>query len=455
MIRSLFSSVSGLKTHQTRMDVIGNNIANVNTTGFKSSRATFSDTLYQTMTGASSPDGAMRGGTNPKQVGLGVGLAGIDTIFTDASAQQTGVNTDLALSGNGLFVVKQGNETYYTRDGSFSFDEEGNYVLPGSGKYVQGWTADENGTMKTNETPDKITVDSNKPMAPKETDTITFKGNVALGKLSVPLTVYDSEGGMSQVYINLEKTATIGNVKNVDNTWEVKLVSPATRGDGVTATPSFETIDNTATPPTITAIQGSFYVKFKTDGSYDGVYDSANTRITTTPGLKMTYTSSGKGIPANKDITIDFHALTQYSDPKAEKGATSSDANTAYAHTNGYASGTLTSVSVDSSGIITGAYSNGEMRNLAQVAVARFTNAAGLTRVGGNLFQLSNNSGEANIKTAAALGCTITPSALEMSNVDLANEFSNMIVTQRGYQANSKMITVSDEMLETLINTKR
>ena len=135
MMRSLFSGVSGLKSHQTRMDVIGNNIANVNTTGFKSSRTTFADTLSQTLTGASSPQDNL-GGTNPKQIGLGVGVASIDLLFTDGSVQSTGKNTDLCLSGNGLFVVKQGNQTYYTRDGAFSFDADGNYVLPSSGLYV-------------------------------------------------------------------------------------------------------------------------------------------------------------------------------------------------------------------------------------------------------------------------------------------------------------------------------
>ena len=128
MMRSLFSGVSGLKGHQTRMDVIGNNIANVNAVGFKSSRVTFADTLSQTTAGASSP-GETIGGTNPKQIGLGTGVASIDLLFTDGSVQSTGKNTDLCLSGNGLFVVKNGNETYYTRDGAFEFDAQGNYSL--------------------------------------------------------------------------------------------------------------------------------------------------------------------------------------------------------------------------------------------------------------------------------------------------------------------------------------
>ena len=140
MMRSLFSGVSGLKNHQTRMDVIGNNISNVNTTGFKSSRVTFSDMLSQNLTGASAPQGNV-GGTNPKQIGLGSSVASIDLMFTNGSVQSTGKNTDLCLSGNGLFVVKDNTGTYYTRNGAFEFDAEGNYVLPGSGLFVQGWTA--------------------------------------------------------------------------------------------------------------------------------------------------------------------------------------------------------------------------------------------------------------------------------------------------------------------------
>ena len=177
MMRSLFSAVSGLKSHQTRMDVIGNNIANVNTNGFKSSRATFADMLSQTQSGASAPTGNL-GGTNPKQIGLGVSVASTDLLFTDSSAQSTGKNTDLALSGNGLFVVKTSSGTYYTRDGNFSFDALGNYVMHGNGGFVQGWMADANGTLSTASTPEAITIPSGKAMDAKATSNITYSGNL-------------------------------------------------------------------------------------------------------------------------------------------------------------------------------------------------------------------------------------------------------------------------------------
>ncbi|MBR6710055.1 MAG: flagellar hook-basal body complex protein, partial [Selenomonadaceae bacterium] len=176
MMRSLFSGVSGLKGHQTRMDVIGNNIANVNTTGFKSSRATFADAISQTTSGASSPTGNL-GGTNPKQIGLGSNVSSIDLIFTDGSVQSTGKNTDLCLSGSGLFVVKQGIQTYYTRNGAFEFDAEGNYVMPGSGLFVQGWMG-EGGTVNTSGAVTNINVPSGKSMAARSTGAITYANNL-------------------------------------------------------------------------------------------------------------------------------------------------------------------------------------------------------------------------------------------------------------------------------------
>ena len=176
MMRSLFSGVSGLKSHQTRMDVIGNNIANVNTTGFKSSRTTFADTLSQTLSGASAPQDNL-GGTNPKQIGLGTGVASIDLLFTDGSVQSTGKNTDLCLSGNGLFVVKRGSETYYTRDGAFEFDSQGNYVLPSSGLYVQGWMA-KDGVLSTAGAVGNIQIAAGKSMEAKQTASASYTNNL-------------------------------------------------------------------------------------------------------------------------------------------------------------------------------------------------------------------------------------------------------------------------------------
>ena len=464
MMRSLFSGVSGLKSHQTRMDTIGNNIANVNTTGFKSSRTTFADTLSQTLTGASSPKDNL-GGTNPKQIGLGVGVASIDLLFNDGSVQSTGKNTDLCLSGNGLFVVKQGNQTYYTRDGAFSFDAEGNYVLPSSGLFVQGWMGTD-GVINTTGAATNIKIAAGKSMPSKATATATYANNLnasalTIAKLSTgansgtatssdPITVTMSDGsqatytsGTYTVGHSMPVTTTItvydslGTSHNVpvlfekdgtDNEWKISL--------GKT---SIDESDGSVTEVSLTGDT----VKFTENGKYTSGTASITLNYSNT-GTKKKDATGSNGAADNQKVTLDLSQLTQYA-----------GSSTINATPDGNAAGTLSSVSVDSSGIITGTYTNGVKQQEAQVAVAQFTNASGLTKTGNSLYQESNNSGTANVKTASDLGVTITPSALEMSNVDIANEFSDMIITQRGFQSNSKIITVGDEMLETVINMKR
>ena len=490
MMRSLFSGVSGLKAHQTRMDVTGNNIANVNTTGFKSSRTTFADTLSQTLTGASSPQDDV-GGTNPKQIGLGVGVASIDLLFTDGSVQPTGKNTDLCLSGNGLFVVKKGSETYYTRDGAFAFDSDGNYVLPSSGLYVQGWMA-EDGVLTSTGAVTNISIPSGKSMAAKATTKATYTGNINAASPTIssmtqvdntttpatttttstagtaytataqkPVTVKMSDGtsvtqtsGTYTVGYSNPVTTTVkfydelGNAHNVPlyftktatsstagNTWTVSVLPDITQSS-TTITED----DGSTTTVQMTSAQ----LKFTTEGKLLSGSSSPSLKLTNGAG-QWTSTGTGTGSSTGVDVsTISFDTLTQYSGSSTVNGTA-----------DGNAAGTLASVSVDASGVITGTYTNSVRQTEAQVAIAQFTNASGLTKTGNSLYQESNNSGTANVKTASDLGVTITPSALEMSNVDIANEFSDMIITQRGFQSNSKIITVGDEMLETLINMKR
>ena len=465
MMRSLFSGVSGLKGHQTRMDVIGNNIANVNATGFKSSRVTFADTLSQTQTAASAP-GATLGGTNPKQIGLGTGVASIDLLFTDGSAQQTGKNTDVALSGNGLFVVKSGNDTYYTRDGAFEFDADGNYVLPGSGHYVQGWMA-KDGVLTTNGGVENIVVKAGKSMAAKASEKITYENNLNSAALTIkavngtetagtsatasttsPVTLTMSDGstitqtsGTYTVGYSLPITTTVNVYDTLGNVHTLNLFFTKTEVNSTSGNKWTLSLDSdiTKTTKTITEEDGStttltlnpVTINFTTAGKYNS--GTGTTTLTLTNGALGT-----------QSIAIDLSTLTQYAGNNTVKG--SGDGN---------AAGTLKSVSIDQSGIITGVYTNGVRQSEAQIAIAQFSNASGLTKTGSSLYQASNNSGTANVKTAADLGVTITPSALEMSNVDIANEFSDMIITQRGFQSNSKVITVGDEMLETLINMKR
>ncbi len=819
MMRSLFSGVSGLKNHQTRMDVIGNNISNVNTTGFKSSRVNFTDMLSQTLTGASTPSDN-RGGTNPKQIGLGSAVGAIDLLFTNGSVQSTGKNTDLCISGNGLFQVKDGSgSTYYTRNGAFEFDALGNYVQPGNGLFVQGWMADEKGELYTTGETTNIIVPAGKSMESEETKTATYANNLnasPTGYNIANVTVTYSDGttettsnynptvstsssesgsitltlkgldGTNKVYTvdpSVVETYALGDTLGVENititgpvsdgSIDLSLgstdsngntISPTTKnqaqlpsdmtqyeisgtisnhnasdpskltfdvagftvtispqpadltpyangqnysstvnissvkakgattiglsngataayadgqvipsdlihhsipdGDAVklytttitsvTAKPTGAvTIDVSATdasgkqvyqsiePTTIPNLTSGTYsvggnyevtqtithavadnanktitltlentagtgfdtvviplpdnsptykkgdsftttvpitkieaktgaevalgdgtteplVEDTTISSSDQEYDKlvrgtivglkrngpgtvvmfndkdvSSVQVNTTSGTTLSallgesYSADGTFYPSvvttvteydslggSHDVPVLFTKVGEnewklslqggvntYSFVESDKttttvkltsknltfnsnGAyTNGDATLLFEHENGsgdhivnlnlsgltqyigsstinsrsdgHAAGTLSSVSIDTAGVITGTYTNGVKRAEAQVAVAQFNNASGLTKTGESLYQESNNSGTANVKTAADLGVTITPSALEMSNVDVANEFTDMIVTQRGFQGNSKIITVSDEMLETLINMKR
>lgn len=536
MMRSLYSGVSGLKNHQTRMDVVGNNISNVNTTGFKSSRVTFADTLSQTLTGASRAT-ENRGGTNPKQIGLGSSVSAVDLLFTDGSVQSTGVNTDLCLSGNGLFVVGEGENVYYTRNGNFSFDEKGNYCTD-DGLKVKGWMADDNGKLDTTAAAGFINIPADKTMAAKATAQADYSGNLNSGTIASSIssiTVTDSNGNNIALpgtrYQAAALNATTGAWasdgwaydQSTDNyywvtngstgygTTVIKTVSLDVK-DPSGATSSVKgllggtydtnpTITNPGPPPVsipnpdntyypslattlsvfdsegleytvpvlLTKVQANRWnISLNEGGLADSITDKDGNKIeitmTRTPAatpylefdtnggyasggatLNCVFTDKNGNTSATPGvITVNLGSLTQYA-----------GSNTAHGASDGNAAGKLKSISVDSSGIITGTYTNGVNKQEAQVAIAQFNNAAGLTKIGGSLYTKSNNSGEPNVKTAADLGCKITPSALEMSNVDLATELSDMIVTQRGFQSNSKIITVSDEMIETLVNMKR
>ena len=485
MMRSLYSGVSGLKNHQTRMDVVGNNISNVNTTGFKSSRVTFSDTLSQTLSGASAPT-ENRGGTNPKQIGLGSATSAIDTLFTDGSVQSTGVNTDLCLSGNGLFIVKDGNLSYYTRNGNFKFDKEGYYVNS-DGLKVQGWSATTPGdAINTNGQPSEICIPAGKTMAASATKVATFSKNLdAAEPMIKSMSVTYVDGTTADVPAGTTTAVEVG--KNFDAGAGAKQVASITlkMTDGTTTTETSGAfkLNNSKPKTTIATIYDSLgnahnvtiYMTKTEVSSQNGnkwtiSLDPAGTgkqTITESDGttttvnmtdLELQFNVNGgltkgsgsaklnltNGAGDNQSVNLTFDDVTQYA-----------GSSTAFATTDGNAAGTLKSVSIDSSGVITGTYTNGLNVQEAQVAIAQFNNASGLTKTGNSLYTESNNSGTPNIGTISDLGCTVTPSSLEMSNVDMASELTDMIVTQRGYQSNSKIITVSDELLETLINMKR
>jgi flagellar hook protein FlgE len=408
MMRSMFSAISGLKNHQTFMDVVGNNIANVNTTGFKQSRVTFQDILSQTVRTASGPQGG-RAGVNPEQVGLGTTLSGIDTIQSQGTLQSTGKSTDMAIQGDGYFVMSDGKQQMYTRDGSFDLAVDGTLVSAASGLHVMGWQADPTtGAVNTATPPTNIAIPLGQGMTGKASTTLTAGGNLQATSanataVSLPTTVYDAQGNAIPITLTFTKSAA--------NSWAVSATST----------------DTTVTP-TLTGAN----VVFNGDGK-------VQTGGTATLSLALT-----NGATSPESISVDLSALTQLS--------SASDVN---ANTDGASAGSLTSFTVGAGGDITGIYSNGYKQALGQIAVASFANPSGLSKAGGNLFTSSANSGTAAIGTPGTGGRgSIATGFLEGSNVDLAQQFTNMIMAERGFQANSRVISTSDEILQDLVNLK-
>lgn len=412
MMRSMFSGVTGLRNHQIKMDVIGNNIANVNTVGFKKSRVTFQDTLSQTMRGAAAPQGN-RGGTNPMQVGLGMTIASIDTIHSPSSAESTGNMTDMAIEGDGYFILQgEGLDQYYTRAGNFGFDTNGNLVNTANGLKVLGWQTDDFKLPSDRSPQDIGPIQIRKGMMvqPSDTTEVYFSKNLNAetesgGTYSIPFKVYDSIGCAHNLMITFTKSTT------TDNEWEYTITS----SDG-------------------TISDGNGTITFAEDGKYESGNPTTNVTLDPNNGASVI------------SFSIDFSGVTQYA----------KETNIDMTYQDGYAAGTLTGITVDTSGVITGIFDNGRSWPLAQVAIANFDNPAGLIKAGQNMYRSSNNSGEPQIGESGTGGRgTIAPGYLEMSNVDLSEEFTQMIITQRGFQANSRIITASDEMLQELINIKR
>ncbi len=481
MMRSLFTAVSGLENHQTRMDVIGNNIANVNTTGFKASRVNFQDTLSQTLSGASAPTDNI-GGINPKQVGLGMSVASIDKEMGHGSVQATGNTTDLAIDTDaGFFIIKNGPETYYTRNGDFSLDATGNLVMNGSGMHVQGWNAKEGAkSVSTNGAPTNIAINMNSSMPAQATSSVIFNGNlsadsqpktiasiVATNDKGAPVTGQGPFSIGTNGVTNIELTFTDGTTASgipsggtangKANGYKIgQQVCPSNTSmitlfdslGGKHAVPAYfeRQIPASANKWTVSVPAGTYDGATITKAVTETVtFDGKTGKWQSGAPLQVNFTVpnvDGSMLPAS--VSMQFSNMTQY------VGVTNAN-NTS----NGYPTGFYKDMTIGQDGVITASYSNGQRLPVAQIAIATFNNSAGLTKEGQSLYATSNNSGQPRVGTFAAEGVTVTPGALEMSNVDIAKEFSNMIVTQRGFQANSKVITTSDEMLETLIQMKR
>ncbi len=409
MLRSMLTAISSLNLNQNFMDVIANNLSNANTTGFKASRFSFQDQFTQLISVGTSPS-TTQGGTNPTQIGLGVRLGNISPLFTQGSLQSTGRNSDLAIVGDGFFIYSNNGKTFYSRDGMLAMDSDGYLVHASSGMKLQGWQATQNGLitgLATNVPPGNIRLPLDTTLARSTANTI-LSGNLdsttaANGTYTATLGVYDSLG----VYHNLSLNFT----KKADNTWDWSV-----SGDGASRT------GDTTTP-----------ITFNSSGQY---INAAG--VITLPGANGA---------ATQTINVDFSKLTQLS----------SASNVNMSDQDGLAAGGLSSFQISAGdGKIYGLYSNGMQQLIGQVATARFVNPMGLIHNGENMWLAGINSGEPNVGEANTNGRgAIAPSTLEGSNVDMAQEFTNMILAQRGFQASSRIITTSDEMLQELVNLKR
>jgi flagellar hook protein FlgE len=463
MMRSLYSGVSGLQNHQTRMDVIGNNISNVNTVGFKRGRVNFQDMISQQLSGAARPTDEI-GGVNPKEVGLGMSIAAIDNIFTQGNLQTTGVSTDVAIQGDGFFVMKNGDKVYYTRNGDFGIDRNGTLVNPANGMRVQGWMAENrNGEMvvTTAATPTDIVVPVGSKDMAKATQNVDFACNldkrmpeilqganaddIKNGTWSTEQEIYDSFGNKHMLNVAFHK------VNGTPNSWQATVQIDPDNANFTQTRVGLGTTDG---------VQNTFTLNFDNMGYLKSVTDSAG-NVTNPSGqilLQTSYTvpeanPDQNGNPNRQTLNINLGTIGSSQNTVTQSASKST--TKAY-YQDGYTMGYLDNFKIDSSGVITGVYSNGTNRTIGQIALATFTNDRGLEKAGDNTYVESNNSGMAKVGESGVAGRgKLLAGALEMSNVDLSEQLTDMIVTQRGFQANAKTIQTADTLLETILSLKR
>ena len=550
MMRSMYSAVSGLKTHQTRMDVIGNNIANVNTVAFKSSSVTFSDILYQTTSNASGANATTgTGGVNAKQIGLGTTAAATKVSITSAGASETTGNPfDIRLTdknSTNFFIVNNGSENVFTRSGSFYVDGSGNLCMSSTGYTVMGWQVDETTGEIRKDTVSALRImqEKNLTSAPEATTQATIAGVLDENDTDVKndagrvmnLNFYDNLGYQYTAKFAIKSTGTDGkytveltsvldsNNKNIIADLDKQQIAQifgnynanATLGQyGLTKDYTYDNADKayvdstgkkfkqSTTDPTVFEDQGNQTNKVSITDIFSGITTTianniknntnnykvafdAQTGHATLTGEQTSYdlefdTSSGKfksiggenpsvmlnmgalssGLINNnrnfQNITVDFSQCLNYEN--GGKSTIGADAGATDGKTGkGRKLGAMTGIFIDTSGRIYGTYDNGNTELLGQIAVAQFSNASGLEKVGESCYRTTLNSGEFDgigVEISAD-GSSMTTGELEMSNVDLSSEFTSMITTQRGFQANSRVITTSDTLLEELVNLKR
>ncbi|MGN0376025.1 MAG: flagellar hook protein FlgE [Suilimivivens sp.] len=478
MMRSLYSGVAGLKTHQTRMDVIGNNIANVNTTAYKSQSMTFSDLMYQTTQSASGANPTTGvGGVNASQIGLGSKTSAIKTAITTQGASQTTNDPfDIMITGDAFFIVSNGVNNYFTRDGSFYVDGAGNLAMTSTGYNVMGWQVDPtNPSVIKQDTVSALRVMTAENMTypPEATTAARVTGildkndtnvNSSSGKI-MNLEFYDNMGYKYTAKISihdLDPNADDGNFYvQLDDVLDSdgKSIVPAgsdinnliklNGGSTVTAKVNSTDADgNLVTSDTTVNNAAQLFFSTK-NGSFNGV---GNVGIDN-KSISLSFDSTA--FPSFATISIDFSSTSNLNNNGSSTISPirgDADGNNA-----GRKVGEMSGIDIQKDGMIYATYDNGQSRLLGQIAVATFANASGLAKEGDNLYSATQNSGDFD-----GIGTDITSGGgymntgvLEMSNVDLASEFTEMITTQRGFQANSRIITVSDTLLEELTNLKR
>lgn len=438
MLTSLFTGISGLNANGLALSVIGDNIANANTIGFKASRANFGDILSQTL-----------GGASAMQVGRGTMIIDIQKMFTQGTLETTSNPLDLAIEGDGFFVVRQLNgPTYYTRAGQFRLDKEG-YVVDPNGYRLQAYQMDATGSVTgeigdvylaglmsdpsaTNKISMQMNLDSRDdiPSAPWTPPSGTNLPASNTYNFSTAITIYDSQGNPHLVYTYFRKIA--------QNTWEAHVVY----NDSATGTNYVEVDFDSST----TGVQ-PITLSFNTDGALSDVYVTTphvppNPNFTPTASLNF----SSWGVTSPQNVNLSFSNSTQYGSPNAVVFQTQ----------NGYSSGNLIAVTVDQDGVVSGVFTNGQVKKVAQVVLAKFVAAHNLTKVGNNLYLESYGSGGPTYGAPGTVGVgKVYANSLESSNIDLAEEFIRMIAAQRAYQANVRVITTTDNMLNELMNIIR
>lgn len=411
MSSALFSGVAGLQVHQTMLDVVGNNLANANTTAYKTQRVDFQDLVYQTL--------AQSTGTNPKQIGLGSMVGSIDANFATGPLQTTGRDLDLAIQGQGFFVVNNGVQDFYTRAGAFDLDADGFIIDASTGYRLQRFGAIGEGTattpaFQTPGDPDiQIPFGTGLPGAP--TSEVVLQGN-----LSTTLAVGDTYTSAIQVYDTqgTQRLLTLTYTKTGSNTFDLNATVSGGTVTGVPVTGISFNADGTLASPATATIGMSF----------------------------------APDLPATQNVALNFGTVGQ-ADGVSQFGG---DSTVAAVDQDGSAGGSLVNFAINQAGIIKGVFSNGRVLDIAQIGLAIFDNPGGLNRAGENLYTQSANSGEAFVEGAlvGARG-SMQPSALEGSNVDVASEFTKLIIAQRGFQINARAVTASNEVLQELSNIIR